>query len=347
MPRVGLPAKSERPKRFRSISLARSTSSPTQMVAIALGALAFRIVSTFVASVSTAAYSSIVSDGADATFGIYQVLTRLVDRSSEKWLTGAVTPALVVSWLAFSGAMVLLLRLAQLDLDGERSEAAVLLAAVFPFAFVFGRPGAESLFLMFALGAIYGFRRQMWIAGGVCGAAAAVTIPTGILIVPALAWIGVRDGSGRRFTMFTALLLTAAGFAAYLSYLYYLGGPPGGWIISISEWGYHVGQPPWQALRQLITAHSSPIDAMTAVVTLIAIAAIPLVWWRLNGGYAIYMIMMLSLPLVSGRYQPLGRACALLFPMFVLAASIRWRVIVMLIAVTSAMFYALALAQGL
>jgi Gpi18-like mannosyltransferase len=212
---------------------------------------------------------------------------------------------------------------------------------------VFGRSGAESLFLLFTLGAFYGFRRQMWIAGGVCGAAAAVTIPTGILILPALAWIGVRDGSGPRFTMFAALLLTAAGFAAYLSYLYYLGGPPGGWIISISEWGYHVGQPPWQALRQLITAHASPIDAMNAVVTLIAIAAIPLVWWRLNGGYAIYMIAMLSLPLVSGHHQPLGGACALLFPMFVVAASIRWRVIVMLIAVSSAMIYALALAQGL
>jgi Gpi18-like mannosyltransferase len=313
-----------------------------QLLAIALGALAFRIVSTFVGSLSTAAYPSSLSDGADTTFGIYPVLTRIVDRLSERWLAGAVTPALIVSWLAFAGAMVLLLRLAQLDLDAERSEAAVLLAAVFPFAFIFGRPGAESLFLLFAVGAFYGFRRQMWIAGGVCGAAAAVTIPTGILILPALAWIGVRDGSGRRSMMFAALLLTAAGFAAYLSYLYYLGGPPGGWIISINEWGYHVGQLPWQALRQLIAAHSSPIEAMNAVVTLIAIAAIPLVWWRLNGGYAIYMIVMLSLPLVSGRYQPLGRACALLFPMFVLAASIRWRVIVMLIAVTSAMFYALA-----
>src|SRR5438045_4936803 len=130
MPRVGLPAKSERPKRFRSISIARSTSSPMQLLAIALGALAFRIVSTFVGSLSTAAYPSSLSDGADTTFGIYPVLTRIVDRLSEQWLAGAVTPALIVSWLAFAGAMVLLLRLAQLDLDAERGEAAVLLAAV-------------------------------------------------------------------------------------------------------------------------------------------------------------------------------------------------------------------------
>ena len=29
--------------------------------------------------------------------------------------------------------------------------------------------------------------------------------------------------------MVTALLLTAAGFGAYLSYMYYRAGPPGGW----------------------------------------------------------------------------------------------------------------------
>ena len=54
------------------------------------------------------------------------------------------------------------------------------------------------------------------------------------------------------------------------------------------------------------------------------------------------MIAMLWLPLTSGSYDALGRACALLFPLFVLAATIRWRVAVALIAVTSAMLYAIA-----
>ena len=66
-------------------------------------------------------------------------------------------------------------------------------------------------------------------------------------------------------------------------------------------------------------------------------------WWRLNGGYAIYMLAMLWLPLTSGSYDGLGHTCALLFPMFVLAATIRWRVIVTLIAVASAMLYALTM----
>ena len=79
-------------------------------------------------------------------------------------------------------------------------------------------------------------------------------------------------------------------------------------------------------------------------MTLIALASIPIVWWKLEGGYAIYMIAMLWLPLTSGKYDDLGRTCALLFPLFILVASVRWRVVFIGVVVTSAMFYALNLA---
>jgi hypothetical protein len=86
---------------------------------------------------------------------------------------------------------------------------------------------------------------------------------------------------------------------------------------------------------------------MNGVVTLIALAAIPFVWWRLDGGYAIYMLAMLWLPLTSGKYDGLGRTCALLFPQFVLVARLPWRIVFVGVAIVSAMFYALGLAQAL
>jgi len=48
--------------------------------------------------------------------------------------------------------------------------------------------------------------------------------------------------------------------------------------------------------------------------------------------------------LISGRFDGIGRACALLFPVFVLIAGMRWRVVLVAAAITSAMFYALVLA---
>jgi len=341
MPRIGLPAK---PPRVKSAgSGAAGSASALQMLRIAGGATAFRVVSALVAAFCAVVFSRSASYTPDA-FGLYPIFTHQVDRLLGHWLARPLTPSLVVSWLAFAGAMVMLLRVALLDLDGDEAEGAVLLAVVFPFAVIFDQRSADALFLLFTLGAFWGFREQKWIAGGVAGALATATSPTGIVIVPALAWIGFRTAGATRIRVAGALLLTIAGFGAYLSYMYYLAGPPGGWATAFSRWGFHVGQAPWLSLQHLLTTHPSVPDATNGAVTLIALASVPFVWWKLGGGYAIYMLSMLWLPLTSGRYDDLGRTCALLFPLFILLARIPWRIVFVGVAIVSAMFYALALA---
>ncbi len=342
MPRLGLPAKPARAK-----SNGSGSASPMQMLRVALGATAFRVLSALVAAFCAVVFARTPPEGAPASFGLYPILTHQVERFAGRWLASPVTSALAVSWIAFAGAMVMLLRVAQLDVDADQADDAVLLAVVFPFAFVFGRADAAGLFLLFALGAFWGFRQQKWIVGGLFGALATASLPSGMLIVPALAWIGFREPGAKRMWVAAGLLLTAAGFCAYLSYMYYLGGPPGGWADAMHAWGFHLGHAPWLLLQRAFTSHRAAADVISAVVALIALATVPLVWWKLDGGYAIYMLAMLWLPLTSGDYPDLGRACALLFPMFVLAAGIRWRVVLVGLAVASAMFYALNLAQGL
>ena len=322
-----------------------SASSPAQMLRVALGATAFRVISALGAAFCATLFPRAGVEPASTVFGVYPPVTHQVDRWLGHWLASPVTPAIVVSWIAFAAAMVMLLRVAALDLDGDQSEGAVLAAVVFPFALVFGQPNADAMFLLFALGAFWGFRQQKWIVGGLGGALATATSPTGILILPALVWIGFRQPGAKRAWVVAALLLTAAGFGAYLSYMYYRAGPPGGWADAFTRWGFHLGQAPWLSLQYVFTLHRSPADVMNGVVALIALACVPFVWWKLNGGYAIYMLAMLWLPLTSGTYDGLGRACALLFPMFILAASIRWRIVFMAIVIASTMFYALALAS--
>jgi len=314
------------------------------MLRVALGATAFRVISALVASFCAVAFSRTAADTAPDSFGLYPVMTHQVDRWLGQWLASPVTAPRVVAWAAFAAAMAMLLKVAQLDVDDDQAEGAVLLAVVFPFAYVFGRSAGDAMFLLFALGAFYGFRRQMWIAGGVAGALATATSPTGIVILPALAWIGFRQSGAKRLRVAAGVLLTAAGFGVYLSYMYYRAGPPGGWGDAMTRWGFHLGQAPWLSLQHLFTSAPSAGDAMNGVVTLVAIASVPLVWWRLDGGYAIYMLAMVWLPLTSGKYDDLGRTCALLFPLFILIARIRWRVVFVGIALTSAMFYALNLA---
>jgi hypothetical protein len=314
---------------------------------IASAAIAFRVISGLVASFVARVFpnaAAAVAGSSSTSFGLYPMLTRQLARVAGGVFRAPATPGVVLSWTAFALAMVMVKLVAELDTDDERAEGAALLAAVFPFASVFGRETADGLFLLFALTAFYGVRQGQWIIGGIGGALATATLPAGILILPALALTGWRSAGPSRMRLLIALAISACGFAGYLIYLYYLGGPPGGWGASTAAWGFRLTVAPWTPIRQLFTSHLAPADALNAVIACVFLVAVPVVWWRFDGGYAVYMLAMLWLPLISGRFDSLGRACALLFPVFVLIAGVRWRLVLVAAAITSAMFYALVLA---
>ena len=104
------------------------------------------------------------------------------------------TASLVVSWIAFAGAMAMLLRVAQLDLDGDQAEGAVLAGEpCFRSRSSSAAADADALFLLFALGAFWGSVSRSGSSADCAARCATATIPTGILILPALAWIGFRQ----------------------------------------------------------------------------------------------------------------------------------------------------------
>ena len=64
-------------------------------------------------------------------------------------------------------------------------------------------------------------------------------------------------------------------------------------------------------------------------------------------GTAIFVSPSALSQLATSAYSLSSNSILVVVPMFILLANIRWRVAFMTIAVTSAMFYALALASGL
>src|SRR4051812_44586727 len=82
-------------------------------------------------------------------------------------------------------AMVVLYRLAALDLPRRRAERAVLLTAIFPFSFFFGAVYTESTFLLFTVLSFYCMRTGRWAAASASGAVATATRVTGVLLCPA------------------------------------------------------------------------------------------------------------------------------------------------------------------
>src|SRR6266851_5131467 len=95
-----------------------------------------------------------------AYFPVYPMLIRFVGRMFERHHAIFYISGIVISWVCFVLAMVALYYLARLDLPRHRAERAVLLTMIFPFAFFFGVAYSESTFLLFAVLAFYCFRTR-------------------------------------------------------------------------------------------------------------------------------------------------------------------------------------------
>src|SRR5438552_3676317 len=95
-----------------------------------------------------------------AYFPVYPMLIRFIGRMFERHHAIFYISGVVISWACFILAMVALYYLARLDLPRRRAERAVLLTMIFPFAFFFGVAYSESTFLLFAVLAFYCFRTR-------------------------------------------------------------------------------------------------------------------------------------------------------------------------------------------
>ena len=300
-----------------------------------------------------------------AYFPVYPLLMRFVGRLFGRSGGSVYLGGIVVSWIAFVLAAVVIYRLARLDLPSRRAERAVLLLTIFPFAFFFGVVYTESLFLLATLLAFYAFRTKRWILGGLSGAVATATRVNGIMMVPALAWLAWRgsDASRRdRAAAVGGLVLTACGVGAYSAFIYQLTNVPGGshnpfeWVATIERWGYYPGGAPWMPLTHLVgrlLTHPyaylagepmARFDVLNGVAAIVVAASIPFVWRRFGAAYGLFMLANLSMPLSSGQFEGLGRYCAVMFPFFIWLATIRSRAVVTAIVVAFAMLYALCLA---
>jgi hypothetical protein len=266
----------------------------------------------------------------------------------------------LVSWLAFIGAMLMLWRLARLDLSDADADRAVLLAATFPFAFFFGMAYSESLYLLLMVSTMWAVRSRRWVIAAMVGALAVVSRVNAVLALPALAWMAWVSAARDRHHLISAALALAAmvaGFGAWCGYVYMLSGNPLEWMVAITRWNYHPGGAPWTPLFGLIqalltrpyqflsTEAIAPYDTLNGLSALALTATVPFVWARLGAGYGLFMLANLALPLSAGTFEGLGRYCSVLFPFSIwLAAAVRGPLANGLLLYTFGAFYLLAMA---
>ena len=294
-----------------------------------------------------------------AFFPVYPMLMRHVGRLFGTRAFDYYLGGIIVSWLAFIVAMLLLHRLALLDLSEPDADRSVVYAAIFPFAFFYGVVYTESLFLMLTLAAFNGFRTKRWIVGGLAGALATATRANGVLMWPALAWIAWRESRGQpsqRWRAALALLAVPVGLIVFEVYVYTVAGSWLEWYASLKRWGYEPGANQFAVfggfVRAVVTRpyaylsgeHAAPYDLLNAGAGIMALMAVPFVWHRFGAAYAVFMLANLYVPFSTGQFEGIGRYCAVLFPMFLWLATLASPMAHYTLVAGFAMFYALCLA---
>jgi hypothetical protein len=125
---------------------------------------------------------------------------------------------IVISWLSFATAMTLLYRLSAIDLPRSAALRAVGYASVFPFAYFFGMVYSESLYLLAIVGAAYALRRQQWLAAASAGALMTATRVTGVMAVPGLAWLAWRETATHPSKRIAALVAVGGSVAGIAAF---------------------------------------------------------------------------------------------------------------------------------
>jgi len=177
-----------------------------------------------------------------AFFPLYPLLTRLVGEAGGGSNAALLLAGYAVSLSALLAALVLLWKLAALELGRRIAGPTLLLLCAFPASLFLGAPYSESLFLLASVGAFYAARTGRWAWAGLAAAAASGTRSAGVLLLLPLVLIylyGPREdrpeeglGRAQRYGWRASLrpvhgvradagwlALAPAGLAAYAAYL--------------------------------------------------------------------------------------------------------------------------------
>lgn len=293
-----------------------------------------------------------------AFFPLYPLLIRAIAScfgGSERafWVS-----AILLSYVSFFGALVLLHRLTERLLnDRDAARRAVLYAAVFPFSFPFTRIYTESLFLLLSVAAVWCAATSRWSFAGMCGALATVTRPNGILLAAPLLLMALQ--APWTWPVFVRrvlpLLALPAALALYCTYVHALSGDPLGWLNAQAHWGYSIGNPPWATIQRtlenvealglygyLARSEGALFASSHAVIGLAVIALTPSIFRRLGVAMGCYVALGILIPFTGNALEGIGRYAATLFPLFIyLGGAVRSQRIHEAILVGSALWLAL------
>jgi hypothetical protein len=230
--------------------------------------------------------------------------------------------AILISNLAFIGALALLVRLGTPYLGRRRATMAAGLLIIYPFASVFAMAYTESLFLLLMVAAFLAAERGHRAWAGIFLALTVLCRLQGIaLILPLLIIMLRQDGWRPRLSQAWLMLGPLAG-AAFLAYIATVTGAATAFLDAQQAWGREGfgGAAPSGTIAAMFTPYQGAL-----ILTLLA-SCFLLIFRRVDRlrlEYFLVPILFIAAELSSGSLEAIGRITMLAFPLVWILANRR------------------------
>ena len=230
--------------------------------------------------------------------------------------------AILISNLAFIGALALLVRLGTPYLGRRRATMAAGLLIIYPFASVFAMAYTESLFLLLMVAAFLAAERGHRAWAGVFLALTVLCRLQGIALILPLLIIMLRQDGWRPRPSQAWLMLGPLAGAAFLAYIATVTGAATAFLDAQQAWGREGfgGAAPSGTIAAMFTPYQGAL-----ILTLLA-SCFLLIFRRVDRlrlEYFLVPILFIAAELSSGSLEAVGRITMLAFPLVWILANRR------------------------
>jgi len=253
-------------------------------------------------------------------FPLYPLLIRTVSPIAG---SGYIFAGWVVSMLALIGAVVVFYKLLKEFHPKIDSLLPIFYLLIFPTAFFLTSVYTESLFLFLSLLTFYYALKKDFKLAGIFGLLTSLTRITGILLFIPVFWEFYKKHGVRKifsFSFLTTLLIPLGTFLFFL-YHYFRFGDFLLFFKVESAWGRSFQL---NTSQFLFFSHPSLVNFLLDVgFSIFALCATYLAFKKKWTSYGLYMLATIGVALSTGTFMSIGRYILVLFPIYIVLASIK------------------------
>ena len=226
-------------------------------------------------------------------------------------------------------------KLIKLDFSDKISRRAILYLLIFPMSIFLASIYTESLFLMLSIASFYYARKKNYKTSSIFIFFACLTRFAGIFLFISILFEYLYQNNFKlkflksRDSFF--IYLSSLGLIAYMFFLYIKFQNPFIFVNLQSEWGRNFS-PIWEIFFDSIKYIFINIDKFFTLeyfnnlvklsyFLLFSVISV-FVWKKIRKSYALYMLISIIIPLLSGSMASINRYVLVLFPAFILLATV-------------------------